>query len=409
METNVKAVWIGLCLTPASHSISRLSKSFSTPDEVFSADDDAIRSALGSHQRDIRRLLRRDLTEAAKTIAFCSTHGISILTWFDEDYPASLREIEKPPAILFLKGDRSLLSDVKTVGVVGTRTPSDYAARMTFDIASDLATVGAVVVSGMAYGIDGVAAAGALASHGKTVAVLGCGLDMTYPAKHGKLRAAIERNGLTVSEYPPGSPPERFHFPERNRIISGLSSALFVAEGSLQSGAMITAEYAVKQGKQLFALPGRLDSPLAEGPMKLMKEGARPVSCADDILSAREKESPGTFDLSLLLSERTIPDFDETVRRYGVALSPKRGDRRASRPERTDEPEEAPRASETGAPDLSGLTDAERAVYEALSVPHTSDELSRGELDAGEVLAVLTTLEIRGCIRSLPGGRYQRT
>ena len=407
MKPNVKAVWAGLCLTPASHSISCLAKAFSSPEEVYSADDDAIKSALGSHQRDIRRLLRRDLSDAEKTVAYCSAHGISILTWFDDDYPTSLREIEKPPAILFLRGDRSLLSCTKNVGVVGTRTPSDYAARMTFDIASDLASVGAVVVSGMAYGIDGVAAAGALASNGKTVAVLGCGLDMTYPAKHAKLRAAIEENGLTVSEYPPGSPPERFHFPERNRIISGLSSALFVAEGSLQSGAMITAEYAAKQGKQLFALPGRLDSPLAEGPMKLMKEGARPVSCADDILSAREKENPGDFDLSLLLADRPIPDFDETVRRYGVALSPNRLDRRSSRQNGTEEPHAAANDVEA-TPDLSGLTDAERALYAALDEPHTSDELSRGEFDAGEVLAALTTLEIRGYIRSLPGGRYQR-
>ncbi|MBO4284538.1 MAG: DNA-processing protein DprA [Clostridia bacterium] len=408
MEPNVNAVWIGLCLTPASHSISRIAKSFSSPDEVYSADDEAIRSALCSHQRDIRRLLRRDLTEAEKTVSFCSAHGISILTWFDEDYPASLREIEKPPAILFLRGDRSLISSTKTVGVVGTRTPSDYAARMTFDIATDLATVGAVVVSGMAYGIDGIAAAGALASHGKTVAVLGCGLDLTYPAKHGKLRAAIEQNGLTVSEYPPGSPPERFHFPERNRIISGLSGALFVAEGTLQSGAMITAEYAAKQGKQLFALPGRLDSPLAEGPMKLMKEGAHPVSCADDILSAREKETPGTFDLSLLLGERPIPDFDDTVRRYGVALAPNRAERRLSRQIKSEEPEEAASDGEDP-PDLSGLSNTERAVYEALYEPHSSDELSRNGLEAGEVLAALTTLEIRGYIRSLPGGRYQRT
>ena len=406
MEPNVKAVWAGLCLTPASHSISRLTKAFSSPEEVFTSDDEAIKSALGSHQRDIRRLLRRDLSEAEKTVAYCVSHGITILTWFDEDYPASLRAIEKPPAILFLRGDVSLLSSTKTVGIVGTRTPSDYAARMTFDIASDLSTVGAVVVSGMAYGIDGVAAAGALASNGKTVAVLGCGLDMTYPAKHAKLRAAIEQNGLTVSEYPPGSPPERFHFPERNRIISGLSTALFVAEGSLQSGAMITADFAAKQGKQLFALPGRLDSPLAEGPMKLMKEGARPVSCADDILSAREKETPGTFDLTLLLAERAIPDFDETVRRYGVALSPKRAERRLPRP-KTEEPREATGDGEV-TPDLSEFSDAERAVYLALSDPKTADELSRADLDAGEVLAALTTLEIRGYIRSLPGGRYQR-
>ncbi|MBP5428597.1 MAG: DNA-processing protein DprA [Clostridia bacterium] len=405
METNVKAVWVGLCLTPASHSLSHLVKAFSTPDDVFSADDEEIEQALGSHRRDIRRLLRRDLSEAERTVAYCASHGITILTWFDEAYPDSLRRIDCPPALLFLSGDVSLLSGHRNIGIVGTRTPSDYAARMTFDVACDLAAVGAIVVSGMAYGIDGVAAAGALSSGGKTVAVLGCGLDMTYPAKHGKLRASIARNGLLVSEYPPGSPPERFHFPERNRIISGLSRGVFVAEGSLSSGAMITAEYAEKQGKRLFALPGRLDSPLAEGPMKLMRDGARPVSCADDILAELEKEEPGVFDLSLLLTERPIPDFDHTVAQYGVALSPVR---RSARPE----PKETERIGEDDVgdetPDLSSLSDVERAVYDALDHPLTSDELSRDGLDAGDVLAALTTLEIGGFIVPLPGGRYER-
>lgn len=407
METNVKSVWVGLCLTPASHSISCLAKAFSSPDEVFSTDDESIADALGSHRRDIRRLCRRDLSEAERVVAFCSSHRISILTWFDDDYPASLREVDKPPAILFLSGDRSLLNDRRTVGIVGTRTPSDYASRMTFDVAADLATCGAVVVSGMAYGIDGVAAAGAMAAGGKTVAVLGCGLDMTYPAKHGKLRKEIEKNGLLVSEYPPGSPPERFHFPERNRIISGLSSGVFVAEGTLSSGAMITAEYAEKQGKHLFALPGRLDSPLAEGPIKLMKEGARPVSCADDILSKLEQETPGTFDLSLLLSERAIPDFDATVQRYGVALSPGKGGGYSPRAVRMPEPEAV--FDETlPAPDLTSCSDVERAVYDALETPRTPDELASSCFGAPEILAALTTLEIAGLIRSLPGGRYER-
>lgn len=407
MEPNVRSVWVGLCLTPASHSISCLAKAFSSPDEIYDADDESIADALGSHRRDIRRLCRRDLTEAEKTVAFCASHRISILTWFDDDYPASLREIDKPPAILFLSGDRSLLHDQRTVGIVGTRTPSDYAARMTFDVATDLATCGAVVVSGMAYGIDGVAAAGAMAARGKTIAVLGCGLDMTYPAKHGKLRKEIEKSGLLVSEYPPGSPPERFHFPERNRIISGLSSGVFVAEGSLSSGAMITAEYAEKQGKHLFALPGRLDSPLAEGPIKLMKEGARPVSCADDILSKLEAETPGTFDLSLLLTDRAIPDYDATVQRFGVSLSPAKGGGYAPRAERMPEPETAP--SETHpAPDLTACSDVERAVYEALETPRTPDELAANGFGAPEILAALTTLEITGLIRSLPGGRYER-
>ena len=224
MEPNVKSVWVGLCLSPSSRSISCLTKEFSSPEEIFDADDESISDALGSHRGDIRRLLRRDLSEAERTIAYCSSHGISIVTFFDDDYPASLREIDKPPAVLFLTGDRSLLACGRTVGVVGTRTPSDYAARMTFEISSDLARVGAVVVSGMAYGIDGVAAAGALSAGGKTIGVVGCGLDLTYPSKHGKLRREIERNGLIVSEYPPGSQPERFHFPERNRIISATKS-----------------------------------------------------------------------------------------------------------------------------------------------------------------------------------------
>ena len=405
MEPNVKSIWVGLSLTPASHSLSHLMKSFSSPDEIYDADDESIADALGSHQRDIRRLCRRDLSEAEKTAAFCASRHISILTWFDEDYPSSLREIDKPPAILFLSGDRSLLSSTRTVGIVGTRTPSDYAARMTFDIAADLAACGAVTVSGMAYGIDGAAAAGTLAAGGKTVAVLGCGLDMTYPAKHAKLRREIEKSGLVVSEYPPGSPPERYHFPERNRIISGLSAGVFVAEGTLQSGAMITAEYAKKQGKHLFALPGRLDSPLAEGPIKLMKEGARPVSCADDILSKLESETPGTYDLSILLSDRRVPDFDASVKRFDVSLSPVRGgySPRAAVPARP-----APSPETAAEPDLSLLSDGEREVYLRLDSPRTADELSREGADPADVLASLTTLEIRGLIRSLPGGRYER-
>lgn len=405
MEPNVKSVWVGLCLSPASRSITCLTKAFSSPEQIFDADDESISDALGSHRGDIRRLLRRDLSDAERTIAYCSSHGISIVTFFDDDYPASLREIDKPPAVLFLAGDRSLLASNRTVAVVGTRTPSDYAARMTFEISSDLARVGAVVVSGMAYGIDGIAAAGALSAGGKTVAVVGCGLDLTYPARHGRLRREIERNGLIVSEYPPGSQPERFHFPERNRIISGLSLGVFVAEGTLQSGAMITADFAEKQGKHLFALPGRLDNPFAEGPVKLMRDGARPVACADDILSKLESENPGTFDLSLLLTDRGSPDFDETVGRYGVALSPSKGGfaRRGAPAEPSEpEPDRAPSI------DPSTLSDEERAVYEALTSPMTSDELSRAGLDPSVVLAALTTLEIRGCVRGLPGGRYER-
>ena len=404
MEPNVKSIWVGLSLTPSSHSLSRLLKAFDSPEEIFNADDESIADALGSHQRDIRRLCRKDFSEAEKTIAFCAGRHIGIVTWFDEEYPASLRGIDKPPAILFLSGDRSLLSSTKTVGIVGTRTPSDYAARMTFDIAADLAACGAVVVSGMAYGIDGVAAAGALSAGGKTIAVLGCGLDMTYPAKHAKLRREIERNGLVISEYPPGSPPERYHFPERNRIISGLSAGVFVAEGTLQSGAMITAEYAEKQGKHLFALPGRLDSPFAEGPIKLMKEGARPVSCADDILSKLESETPGTYDLSILLSDRRVPVFDATVKRFDVSLSPSRGGYSPRNNPQTVTPTPEPKA----APDLSSLTDGERAVYEGLGSPRTADELTAAGVNPSDVLASLTTLEIRGLIRSLPGGRYER-
>ena len=406
MEPNVKSIWVGLSLTPASHSLSHLLKPFSSPDEIYDADDESISDALGSHQRDIRRLCRKDLSEAEKTIAFCANRHIFIVTWFDEDYPASLREIDKPPAILFLSGDRSLLSSPKTVGIVGTRTPSDYAARMTFDIAADLAACGAVVVSGMAYGIDGAAAAGTLAAGGKTIAVLGCGLDMTYPAKHAKLRREIEQSGLVVSEYPPGSPPERYHFPERNRIISGLSAGVFVAEGTLQSGAMITAEYAEKQGRHLFALPGRLDSPFAEGPIKLMKEGARPVSCADDVLSKLESDTPGTYDLSIMLTERRVPDFDASVKRYGVSLSPARG----GYSERAHIPTEpAPTVREQRAePDLTSLSEVERAVYLGLDSPRTADELTPDGANPSDVLAALTTLEICGLIRSLPGGRYER-
>ena len=407
MDPTVLNIWLGLSLTPASKSLGHLLKRFSNAEEIFHAEDGEIEGALGSHRRDIRRICRRDLDEANRVAAYCSSHGISIITWFDPAYPAVLRDLSDPPAILFCMGDVTLLSSTKTVGIVGTRMPSEYAQKMTFEIARDLARAGAIIVSGMAFGIDGVAAAGSLSVGGKTIAVLGCGLDMTYPAKHAKLRASILQNGLLISEYPPGSPPERFHFPERNRIISGLSRGVFVAEGTLQSGALITANYAAKQGKRLFTLPGRLDSPLAEGPMKLLRDGAHPVSCADDILSKIEKDQPGTFDLSLLLRDDDGPDFYDAIRRYGVSFSLARGKGRSVR---CSDPEPEPTPEPTFAPDLSGLSESERALF--LRIPEEgsclSDDLIASGLSAGEIGGMLTMLEIKGLIRMLPGGRVSR-
>jgi DNA processing protein len=225
--------------------------------------------------------------DEAAELARLSAGGIRWLPRSDAGFPARLSSIHDPPPGLFLRGraDPGVLGRA-SVAIVGARACSDYGAHVARSLARELAAAGVVVISGLARGVDGWAHRGALDPGGATVAVLGCGIDRDYPRAHSALAAEIAANGLVASEYPPGIAPAPWRFPARNRIVAGLAQATVVVEARRRSGALITADLALEEGRDVLAVPGEITSALSEGTNALLRLGAAPVTCAGDVLEA---------------------------------------------------------------------------------------------------------------------------
>jgi DNA processing protein len=211
--------------------------------------------------------------------------GIRILTWKDGEYPPHLKEIEQPPPVLYVRGDITL-EDQWAVAIVGTRQVTAYGRQVTEELTSALVHNGVTVISGLARGVDAVAHNAALKAGGRTLAVLGSGVDKIYPPEHRQMADKILAQGALISDYAPGTPPESTNFPPRNRIISGLSMAVVVVEAGETSGALITADFAVEQGREVFAVPGNIMAPQSKGCNRLIANGARPMLKAEDVLEA---------------------------------------------------------------------------------------------------------------------------
>ncbi|MHA7925177.1 MAG: DNA-processing protein DprA [Marinobacter sp.] len=296
----------------------------------------------------------------------CRKHGIGILTWTDTDYPEQLRHIHDAPLVLYTLGDTELLARDQ-IAIIGSRkaTPAglDHARRF----AAELSARELLVTSGLALGVDGAAHAGALDAGFLTLAVIGCGLDRIYPHQHRRLGERVIAQGLVISEYPPGTPARAAHFPQRNRIISGLSRGVLVVEAGLRSGSLITARMALEQGREVFAIPGSVHSPVARGCHHLIKQGARLVETVDDILEE-----------------------------LGAWWSP------PLTPESASEPE--PKRHDNGL--LAGLDSREIAVFKALGYdPQSTDALSSATgLPADQLMQSLLLLELQGLVSSAPGG-----
>ena len=223
--------------------------------------------------------------KAAKELDLVKQLGGDVLILDDGSYPALLREIDDPPPVLYVRGDWQACFDLPTVGVVGSRMCSTYGENASEMLSRDLASRGICVVSGLARGIDTAAHRGAMRGQGKTVAVMGTGIDAVYPKENaGLVREILESGGAVVSQFPLGTPPLTANFPKRNRIISGLSQGTLVVEAALRSGSLITARMAVEQGKDVFAIPGSIHSPQSRGCHALIKQGAKLVEVADDVL-----------------------------------------------------------------------------------------------------------------------------
>ncbi|MGH7259589.1 MAG: DNA-processing protein DprA [Nitrospiraceae bacterium] len=291
---------------------------------------------------------------------------VQVLTILDPDYPARLKAIHDPPPLLSVSGTLSE-EDRHAVAIVGTRHATPAGRVVTEQLSRGLAAAGLTVVSGLARGIDGTAHRSALEAGGRTIAVLGCGIDRTYPPEHQSLRKKIEEQGAVLSELPLGAYPHAYHFPKRNRIISGLSLGVVVVEAASQSGSLITARLAAEQGREVFAVPGSVQSEQSHGTNGLIKQGAKLVERVDDIIEE--------------LLPQMEPSFAAQVLARRTALT---------------------RQVQSSVPVLEH---DEAVLYAALSTEpvHIDELISKTGLPAASVSGLLLALELKGAIRQLPG------
>ncbi|RMF83499.1 MAG: DNA-protecting protein DprA, partial [Nitrospinota bacterium] len=271
-----KCYWIGLNLLPRVGRITyqKLLTHFGSPREVLHASKQELLRVKGIGEKMAEEITSFPLEAALKReLANIERYGVQILTLSDPDYPPLLKTIYDPPPVLYVQGNLCL-QDQYAIALVGSRTPTSYGRLVAERLAQDLARRQITVVSGLARGIDGCAHRGALKGGGRTIAVAGCGLDIVYPPEHRRLKEQIIKQGACLSEFPLGTQPERMNFPLRNRIISGLSLGTVVVEAGERSGSLITAEWALEQGREVFAVPGNITSAASRGTHKLIKAGA---------------------------------------------------------------------------------------------------------------------------------------
>ena len=314
-------LWLSLAISPGSHSFKKLLKKFKTIEEIYKATDKMINSAIDPKSSDRAGLIDKSLDKATEIRDFCKKMNIGIVTYADELYPESLKEIPNPPVLLYYRGTLPKFNDYVAVSVVGTRYPTSYGRKNAYELSYDLARAGALIVSGMAIGVDGVAHASALAAGMPTVAVLGSGINVCYPKIHLSLAREIVKNGCVITEYPPNTEPIGNHFPRRNRIIAGLTQATLLIEGGEKSGALITARIAEENGRKVYAVPGNVSNKMSVAANLLIKNGAAAVTSAEDVIKDFEKQGRALLNRFNLSKAR--PNIHEVLKAASVsAITP---------------------------------------------------------------------------------------
>ena len=398
--------WLALYTIPRCGltTVLTLLKTFSTPKEILLASREALLNA-GASASLINYLHHPDWKSVELCLRWLEKPQRYILPWGDTRYPMLLREIPYPPLILFVTGELSVLQQ-RQLAIVGARYPSPTGLEIAYQFANELSERGFAITSGLARGIDGAAHQGALAANGTTIAVLGSGLDNIYPNCHQSLAQTIlKKGGVLLSEFLPCSLPKAAHFPRRNRIISGLSLGVIVIEASLKSGSLITAAYALEQGREVFALPGSIRNSLSQGCHALLKEGATLIENCEDVVQ-------GLSLLSNPISKRMVGNkalFDKstkklvsTVEQGHEFIGHNKGQDRVLN--KTDELNPAQRL------DIATLDSQDIKLVECLGFETTSVDtlIARTGLRVDKLLARLLTLELQGYISVVPGGYVRK-
>lgn len=274
---------------------------FGSIEKIYSANLSDYKKLSYLTDANIDDLCNKDAGQYDKIIDLYSDNSVKLVSIDMPEYPNLLKQISNPPVLLYMRGRFIDLNKHLTIAMVGTRKATKYGEVVAYNLARDLAEAGAVVVSGMALGIDTKAHKGALSANMPTVAVIGTGVNVAYPVSNSSLMKEIIKTGMVISEYPLNAKPEKYHFPERNRIISGLSYGCAVVEADIKSGSLITAKFAYEQNRDVFAVPGNINSTFSKGTNHLIKDGAYPITCADDILYSYKNDYS-----HLLLNNKSI-------------------------------------------------------------------------------------------------------
>ena len=380
-------IWLTLRKGLAGQNAMRVLERFGTPELVHAADEEAYRMVGGLPDAAIRSLMNKSLDQADVVLGDCERYGIQLLTLQDAAYPERLKAIAQPPLVLYWKGRQFALDNEAAIGMVGSRQATPYGVQAAMKLSADLTRKGALVVTGMAQGIDASAVRGALKVGGPVVSVLAGGIDRVYPAYHKDLYEDVAAVGALVSEYPPGTDHAGGHFPVRNRIISGLSVGVIAVESARASGTLLTVNHALDQNREVFAVPGPIGAPQSEGVNRLIQEGcAKLIMEADDVLCEFADRFPGRLQLG---QSACLPQTAAEQRLEGAAaIAP--------------EAREARRAKEKPSKE-----DVVYLRWADCKEKLTDDLVERTQIPARRVLSALTVLQIQGYAAEESGKRFR--
>ena len=380
MEHMLYWVWLTVkkCITPAK--VTLLLEYFGSIEEIYFSK--YFNNIYGINDKDKIALMDKDLSEAKHVAGLSLRLGAKIIVFNDKNYPQLLKNITNPPYVLYILGKVPELDKVLTIGVVGTRKSSEYGNNITEKLCTALAENGVVTVGGLAVGIDAVGAWTTIEAGGIAVGVIGCGIDRVYPAENAELYKAMAVDGCIMTEYPPGTMPLKKHFPERNRIIAGLSRGVLVTEAPEKSGSLITAAYALENNRDIFAVPRSINDKFFQGTNVLIQQGAKLVISAEDIIC----EYPYASKVSTARKKKEIsvkPSAKENVIKSNVIMLDKEK--------------------------YKILTDSEKQIANILQNQDMQiDEMSRKlEMSVSELNTKLVMLEVKGIVKKLPGSKYQ--
>lgn len=382
----------------AGAALSEIIEYFGSAKALFDAGETEWRMSPVLVPRQIEKLCESTEAQANEVLATCKMNGWQVVPYDDPHYPERLRSIFNPPAVLYVDGELPDIDNSIVIGIVGTRRASDYAVKAADVMSRGIAERGAIVASGGALGVDTAAHNGAMLAGGKTIAVLGCGLGTKYLMENKPLRDAVVKNGALITEFQPFTPASKYTFPIRNRIISGISLGVLVVEASVKSGSLITANYALEQGRDVFALPCSILDPAFAGTNKLIDDGAIVATKPLDLFYPYAEEYGVKIDEVKSVGKIMRETGDKSANVYGKARDISFDNLQAGRKKRE--------ARQKAAAELSGKT---KAVFNALGEEYQSaDEISRAAgLSIGEALTALTALEIAGLAASAGGKRYR--